>query len=319
MALLILLAGSAAVGCGGSGGASENTIYLVGYSTPGPIYEKVIEPAFQRTPAGKGVTFVNSFGPSVDQSRAVAAGQPASVVNFASIGEVEYLVEEGEIVSRFWQNNDAQKSAVAMIVRKGNPKGLKTFGDLLTKDVKIIIPNPSHSGAGRWDFMAIYEAERLEGKSRQEALDAIKAILEKTVAQPPSAHDAMGAFLEGTGDVLLTYESEGVDAEREGKADYVVPPSTILVDAPIVATKDAPPAARAFVEFIRSQAAQKLWAAHGYRPIYTNLSGPTPSVPAAIFRIDNRGEWTQKNREFFDEETGSIAKIEKELGVSPGG
>jgi sulfate transport system substrate-binding protein len=241
------------------------------------------------------------------------------VVNFANIGEVEYLVEEGEIVPRYWQNNDAQKSAVAMIVRKGNPKDLHTFHDLLTKDVKVIIPNPSSSGAARWDFMAIYKSERHEGESEQEALDAIKAILEKTVAQPRSAHDAMAAFLEGKGDVLLSYESEGVNAKREGEADYVVPPYTVLVDAPIVATKDAPPAAHDFVEFIRSEEAQKLWASHGYRPIYTNLSGPTPSVPAAIFRIDNPGQWKVVEQKFFDEETGSIAKIEQELGLSSGG
>jgi ABC-type sulfate transport system substrate-binding protein len=316
---LLALAGLAVAGCGGSSGPDENTIYLVGYSTPGSIYEKVIEPAFQRTPEGKGVTFVNSFGPSVDQSRAVAEGQPASVVNFANLGDVERLVEEGEIVPRYWQNNDAQKSAVAMIVHKGNPKGLKTFHDLLTKDVKVIIPSSSSSGAARWDFMAIYETERNEGKSKQEALDAIKTILEKTVVQPRSAHDAMAAFLEGKGDVLLSYESEGVNAKREGKADYVVPPTTILIDAPIAITRGAPPAARAFLEFIRSREAQELWAAHGYRPIYTNVPGPTPIVPPAIFRIDNVGEWKKINREFFDEKTGSIAKMEQELGVPTGG
>ena len=317
-ALLILLAGLVAIGCGGSDGPNKNEIFLVGYSTPGPVWEKVIEPAFQKTPAGKGVTFVNSFGPSVDQSRAVAAGQPASVVNFANIGDVERLVEEEEIIPRYWANNDAQKSAVAMIVRPGNPKGLKTFRDLLTKNVKIIIPSSSSSGAGRWDFMAIYLSELHEGASHQEALNAIKAILEKTVVQPRSAADATTAFLEGKGDVLLSYESEGVNAKREGKADYVVPYSSILIDAPLVATKGAGPATEAFVEFDRSKEAQELWAAHGYRPIYTNLSGPTPSVPSVLSRIDTPGEWKKINREFFDEETGSIAKIEQELSVPTG-
>jgi len=315
--LFALLTGLATVGCGGSGGASENTIYLVGYSTPGPVYEKVIEPAFQETIAGKGVTFVNSFGPSVDQSRAVAAGQPASVVNFADRGDVERLVDKG-IIPRDWKNIDAQKTAVAMIVHKGNPRGLKTFQDLLTKDVKIVIPNPSSSGAGRWDLIAIYEWARYEGKSRQGALNAIKAILEKTVAQPRSAADATTAFLEGTGDVLLSYESEGVNAKREGKADYVVPRTTILVDPPIVVTKGASRAAKDFVEFIRSEEAQELWAENGYRPIYTNMSGPTPFTITPFFRIDEPGEWKKIEREFFDEQTGSIAKIEQELGVSSG-
>jgi ABC-type sulfate transport system substrate-binding protein len=318
-AIAVFLAGLAAGGCGGSSGPDENEIFLVGYSTPGPVWEKVIEPAFQKTPEGRGVTFVNSFGPSVDQSRAVAAGQPASVVNFSNIGDVERLVEEGEIVPRYWANNDAQKSAVAMIVRKGNPKGLKTFHDLLAKDVKIIIPSSSSSGIGRWDFMAIYMSELHEGASHQEALNAIKAILKKTVAQPRSAEDGMAAFLEGKGDVLLSYESEGVDAKREGKGDYVVPVASILIDAPLVATKGAGPAAEAFVEFDRSKAAQELWAAHGYRPIYTNLSGPTPIVPSVLFRIDHPGEWKKINREFFDEGTGSIAKMEKELSIPAGG
>lgn len=310
--------GLIAAGCGGSSGPNENEIFLVGYSTPGRIWEKVIEPAFQKTPAGKGITFVNSFGPSVDQSRAVAAGQPASVVNFASIGDIERLVEAEEIIPRYWANNDAQKSAVAMIVRPGNPKGLKTFHDLLTKDVKIIIPSSSSSGAARWDFMALYLSELHEGASHQEALAAIKAILEKTVVQPRSAADAMTAFLEGTGDVLLSYESQGVEARREGKADYVVPYESILIDAPLVATRGAGPAAEAFVEFDRSKAAQELWAAHGYRPIYTSMPGPTPNVPSVLSRIDNPGEWTKFNREFF-EENGSIAKIEKELGIPTGG
>jgi sulfate transport system substrate-binding protein len=317
--LFALLAGLAAAGCGGSDEPDESTIYLVGYSTPGPVWEKVIEPAFQKTPAGKGITFVNSFGPSVEQSRAVEAGQPASVVNFADIGDVERLVEAEEIIPRYWKNNDAQKSAVAMIVRKGNPKGLKTFHDLLTKNVKVIIPSTSSSGAGRWDMMAIYMSERQEGASRQGALDAIRTILERTVAQPRSAHDATEAFLEGEGDVLLSYESEGVDAKREGKADYVVPLTSILIDAPLVTTKGAPPAAEAFVEFVRSQEAQELWAAHGYRPIYTSMPGPTPVVPSVLFRIDNPGEWKKFDREFFDEETGSIAKIEQELDIPTGG
>lgn len=316
--LFALVTGLAAVGCGGSGGASENTIYLVAYSTPGPVYENVIEPAFQETIAGEDVTFVNSFGPSVDQSRAVAAGQPASVVNFANRGDVERLVDAG-VIPHEWKNIDSHKTAVAMIVRKGNPKGLRTFKDLLTKDVKIVIPDPSSSGAGRWDLVALYEWAHLEDKSRQGALNAIKAILEKTVVQPRSAADAQTVFLEGTGDVLLSYENEGFDAKQEGKADYVVPPETILVDPPIVITKDAPLAAKEFVEFIRSDEAQELWAAHGYRPIYTNLRGPTPHPPTPFFRFDEPGDWKKIERELFDEQTGSIAKIEKELGIPTGG
>jgi len=321
--LFVLAMGLAAAGCGESGGASENEIAVVGYSTLGPLYEKVLEPAFQKTPQGKGVTFTNSFGPSTAQSRAVAAGKPASVVTFAQEGDLERLIEKDELVPSKWHGYElpgfAQNSTVALIVRKGNPKKLKTLHDLLTKDVKIVFPNPSSSGAGRWDVMALYGSLLHEGKSQQGALAAIKEILEKAVAQPPSAQDALAAFLSGKGDVLLSYESDGINAEREGKADYIVPPRTILTEAPIAVTKGAPPAAKAFVKFIQSDAGQELLIAHGYRPVYTRLIGAKFPTPPDLFAITEFGGWKKLNEELFDEQTGSVTKIEQELGVPTNG
>jgi len=230
---------------------------------------------------------------------------------------------KGGIVTPRWREGSgegcAHNSTVALIVRTGNPKKLKTLHDLLTKDVKIVFPNPSSSGAGRWDIMALYGSEIHEGESRQGALGTIKAVLEKTVVQPPSAQDALAAFLSGKGDVLLSYESDGINAKREGKADYVVPPRTILTEAPIAVTKDAPPAAKAFLGFIRSQKGQKLWIEHGYRPIYTSMVGSNFPTPPDLFIISNFGSWKKFNREFFDEEAGSITKIEQELGVPTSG
>src|SRR6478752_7296914 len=192
--LFVLAMGLAAAGCGGSSGTNENEIAVVGYSTPGSIYEKVLEPAFEKTPQGKGITFTNSFGPSTDQGRAVAAGQPASLVNIGQAGDMERLVEKGELVSPSWNVGQgrglAADSTVALIFRKGNPTGVKTLHDLLANNVKIVIPNPFSSGAGRWDIMALYGSLVHEGKSLQGALSAIKEILEKTIAQPRSAQDA---------------------------------------------------------------------------------------------------------------------------------
>src|SRR4029077_2017805 len=149
----------------------------------------------------------------------------------------------------------AQNSAVALVVRKGNPKDVTSFNDLLTKNVKIVAPNPSSSGIARWNIMAIYGAMLHRGRSLQGALREIKTILKKTVAQPPSADDALTAFLHGKGDVLLTVESEGINAAKaDENVEYVVPPRTILVETPIAVTKNAPPAAKAFVEFVQSEA-----------------------------------------------------------------
>ncbi len=119
--------------------------------------------------------------------------------------------------------------------------------------------------------------------------------------------------------MLLSYESEGINAKRAGKADYIVPHRTILTEAPIAVTKGAPPAAKAFVEFIWSDQGQELWAAHGYRPIYVRLIGSRFPTPPDLFAISEFGYWKKVNPEFFDEKTGSIAKIEKELGISTNG
>ena len=147
-------------------------------------------------------------------------------------------------------------------------------------------------------------------------------MLEKTVAQPGSARDALAAFTQGEGDVLLGYENEAIKAENEGEdVEYVVPPSTILIETPIAVTKEAPePAAEDFLKFIWSDAGQEIWAENGYRPVNPKLVDPKQfPTPKDLFKISQFGGWGKVNDEFFDEETGSVAKIEGELGVSTSG
>jgi sulfate/thiosulfate transport system substrate-binding protein len=330
-ALLALLVALVAAGCGSSSSDSSSSsggakLDVVGYSTPESVYTESLEPAFEKTSAGKGISFSNSFGASGDQSRAVVAGQPASVVHFAQAGDMERLVEEGELVAKNWEKQPyggiAQDSVVVITVRKGNPKGIHSFDDLLTKDVGIVTPNPFSSGAARWNIMAVYGTEINEGKSPAQALAAVKTVLEKTKAQPGSARDALAAFTQGEGDVLLGYENEAIKAEKEGEeVEHIVPPSTILIETPIAVTKSAPePAAEDFLKFIWSNAGQEIWAENGYRPVNPKLvdSKQFPT-PKELFKISQFGGWGKVNDEFFDEETGSVAKIEGELGVSTSG
>lgn len=328
VALLALLMGLIAAGCGGSDdsatGSSGGKLDIVGYSTPEAVYEEALEPGFEGTPDGEGVSFSNSFGASGDQSRAVEAGQPASVVHFAQGGDMIRLVESGQVASG-WDKNTykgiAQDSVVVMTVRKGNPEGLESLDDLLTKDVEIITPNPFSSGAARWNIMSIYGSQLHQGKSPQQALDAVKTVLEKTVVQPGSARDALAAFTQGQGDVLLGYENEAIKAQDEGEdVDYVIPPSTILIETPIAVTKDAPEAAQKFLDYIWSDAGQELWAENGYRPVNKSLVDEKQfPTPEDLFTIAEFGGWEKVNDEFFDDETGSVAEIEKELGVSTSG
>jgi len=333
-ALLVLLLAVFAAGCGGgdddatgaSGGSGGGKLDVVGYSTPEAVYTEALEPAFEESSKGSGVSFSNSFGASGDQSRAVAAGQPASVVHFSQAGDMERLVEEGEIVAKDWDQNQykgiAQNSVVVFVVRKGNPEGLKSFDDLQSKDVDVITPNPFSSGSARWNIMAVYGNAIEAGKSPDQALDEVRAVLEKTVAQPGSGRDALSAFTQGQGDVLLSYENEAIKAEEEGEdVEYVVPPATLQIETPIAVTKDAPePAAQNFLDFIWSDEGQEIWAENGYRPVNPKLVDekqfPTPDD---LFYIADFGGWSKVNDEFFDDETGSVAEIEKELGVSTSG
>jgi sulfate transport system substrate-binding protein len=147
-------------------------------------------------------------------------------------------------------------------------------------------------------------------------------VLEKTVAQPGSARDALAAFTQGEGDVLLSYENEAIKAEKEGEdVKYIVPPSTIQIETPIAVTESASePAAEDFVKFLWSNAGQKIWAENGYRPVNPELVNPEQfPTPKDLFKISQFGGWGKVNDEFFDEESGSVAKIEGELGVSTSG
>jgi sulfate/thiosulfate-binding protein len=326
----VLAVALVATGCGGGDssatGASGGKLDVVGYSTPEAVYQENLEPAFEKTAAGGGVGFSNSFGASGDQSRAVVAGQPASVVHFAQAGDMERLVEEGGIVAKDWDKRPyggiAQDSVVVISVRKGNPEGIQTLDDVLSKDVDVVTPNPFSSGAARWNIMAIYGTLINEGKSPEEALAGVKALLEKTTAQPGSARDALAAFTQGEGDVLLGYENEAIKAIDEGEdIEYVVPPSTILIETPIAVTKNAPePAAEDFLEFIWSDEGQEIWAEKGYRPVNPKLVDPKRfPTPKKLFEISQFGGWSKVNDELFDDETGSVAKIEAELGVSTSG
>src|SRR3954452_13389689 len=308
---------------GGSGG-SGGKVDVVGYSTPETVYEEGLEPGFTGTAAGADVEFSNSFGASGDQSRAVEAGQPASVVHFSQAGDMTRLVDAG-LVNASWdkQRYDgiAEDSVAVLVVRKGNPDGIESFDDLINKDVEVITPNPFSSGSARWNMMAIYGSQLHEGKSPQQALDAAKTVLEKTTVQPGSGRDALSAFTQGEGDVLISYENEAIKAQDEGEdVDYVIPPSTILIQTPIAVTKDAPEAAQKFLDFIWSDAGQKIWADNGYRPVNPKLvdSKKFPT-PKDLFTIDEFGGWDKVNDEFFDDTSGKVAEIEKELGVSTAG
>jgi sulfate/thiosulfate transport system substrate-binding protein len=311
---------SSSTGAAGDTGAAGGKLTLVAYSTPKEAYEALI-PAFQKTPEGKGVSFEQSYGASGEQSRAVEAGLPASVVAFSLEPDVTRLVDAG-IVADDW-NSDQYKgmvtdSVVVFVVRKGNPKGIKTWDDLVKPDIEVITPNPFTSGGARWNLMAAYGAQIELGKTEDQSVKYLHDLLSNTPVQDKSAREALQTFVGGKGDVMLAYENEAITAQQKGEdVDYVVPDQTILIENPIAVTKDAPPAAQAFVDFLHSDDAQKLYADKGYRPVVkTVLAGTSFPKPSGLFTIEKFGGWSEVKSKFFDPDEGLVAKIEQDLGVS---
>jgi sulfate/thiosulfate-binding protein len=305
---------------GGSGSGAGGKITLVAYSTPKEAYEELI-PAFQKTAAGNGVSFDQSYGASGEQSRAVEAGLPASVVAFSLAPDVDRLVDAG-IVAGDWGSGPYKgmvtDSVVVFVVRTGNPKGIKTWDDLVKPGVEVITPNPFTSGGARWNLMAAYGAQLERGQSADQALEYLRKLLANTPVQDKSAREALQTFAGGKGDVMLAYENEAITAQQKGEdVDYVIPDQTILIENPIAITKDAPAAAKAFLEFLWTPAAQTIYAQKGYRPVVKGVAGASKfTVPADLFTIDKLGGWDEVTDKFFDREKGLVAKIEQDLGVS---
>ena len=322
LAVLSGCGGPAAEGDASGGDGSGGEINLVAYSTPKEAYGELI-PAFNKTPDGKGVKFTQSYGASGDQARAVESGLPADFVALSLAPDVDKLVEPG-IVAKDWADNDTEgfvtNSVVVFAVRKGNPKNIKTWDDLIKKDVEVITPNPFTSGGAKWNLMAAYGAQIEQGKSEEEALAYLKELLQHVPVQDKSARESLATFSGGKGDVLISYENEAITAQKAGvELDYVIPDQTILIQNPAAVTEKAksPEKAKAFLDYLKTDDAQKIYASKGYRSINPALvDSNTYPKPKDLFKIDKFGGWDKVNAEFFDPDTGSVAKIEQDLGVS---
>ena len=307
----------------GDGGSKPVTLSLVAYSTPQAAYEKIIA-AFQKTDAGKNVKFTQSYGASGDQSRAVASGLPADYVAFSLETDMTRLVD-AKMVDPSW-NTDEHKgmvtdSVVSLVTRKGNPEGVKTFDDLVSKDVEVITPNPFSSGAARWNIMGAYGSQIKAGRSEADAEKFLADMLGNVSVQDDSGRAALQTFTGGKGDVLISYENEAIFAQQNGQdVDYVVPDDTLLIENPaaVTSTSKHPKEAKAFLDFVRSDEAQKIFAENGYRPVSktADTAGQDFPTPPGLFTIQDLGGWADVATKFFDPEKGIVTEIERDLGVS---
>jgi len=319
--LLALVVSGLSIGaCGGDDGSS---VSLVAYSTPKEAYGEII-PAFEKTSAGKGVKFTQSYGNSGDQARAVISGLKTDVAALSLEPDITKLVDE-KLVAPNWKSATTTKgivthSVVALVVRKGNPKHITGWADLIKPGVDVLTPNPFTSGGARWNIMAAYGAQIQQGQTEAQATDYLGKLFKNVVVQDKSAREALQNFTGGKGDVLISYENEALTAIAKGeKVDYVIPKETILIENPIAATTDAGPKAKAFIDFATSEPAQKIFAAKGYRSVIPALVDKTKYPdPPQLFDITKFGGWDPVMKKFFDPKDSVMQRVEKSLGVSTG-
>jgi sulfate/thiosulfate-binding protein len=313
---------SSASGDGGGDGEGGGSLTLVAYSTPEEAYKELI-PAFNETREGEGVGFDQSYASSGEQSRAVEGGLPADVVEFSLEPDITRLVEAG-LVDEYWNQNEHKgmvtDSVVVFMVRKGNPKNIQTWDDLIKDDIEVLEPNPFTSGGAKWNIMAAYGAQLEQGKSEEEARQYVAELFEHVPVLDKSARESLQTFSSGKGDVLLGYENEAILAQQSGEElDYVVPDETILIENPIAVVNESenPETAQAFVDFLYTPEAQQIFADTGYRPVVEGVESQHDFPdPPKLFDITKFGDWGTVNDEFFDPEAGVVAEIFQSQGKS---
>ncbi|MEZ0367131.1 sulfate ABC transporter substrate-binding protein [Mycobacterium sp. pUA109] len=318
-ALLAACGGGPSDVVGGSSRSGAHTsLTLVAYSAPEPGWSAVI-PAFTASEEGKDVEVVTSYGASADQSRGVAAGKPADIVNFSVEPDITRLVQAGK-VSPDW-DKDATKglpfgSVVTLVVRKGNPKHIKDWDDLLRPGVEVITPSPLSSGSAKWNLLAPYAVKSGGGKNAQAGLDFVhKLVSEHVKLRPGSGREATDVFVQGSGDVLISYENEAIATERQGKpVQHLNPPQTFKIDNPmaVVTTSNHLDVATAFKNFQYTAQAQKLWAQSGFRPVDPAVAADFRDefpVPEKLWTITDLGGWDSVDPRLFDKRNGAITKI----------
>jgi sulfate/thiosulfate transport system substrate-binding protein len=326
--LLFALILPVAFGCAGAAQAKRagTTLNLVAYSTPKPVLGKLIA-RFGHTAAGHGVPFSQSYGPSGSQARAIAAGQPTDVAFLSTGLDIDTVADAG-IVSKSWTQTPyggiAADSVVAFVVRPGNPKHIHGWKDLVKPGVQVVTPDPFPSGSAKWNVLAAYGAARKSGLNSKKAIQFVTRLFKNVVSQDSSGSNAANTFFSGRGDVLITYESEAYAAFAAGKqGKLVVPQPTMLIQLPMVATKGAPAAAKAFIKYAHAPKQQRIFAASGYRPVVKSVlkrpdlaswrkkyaTGPTFNIQDKLF-----GGWLKVDKVWFDLDSGRMVKIEQAVG-----
>ena len=310
-------------------GASAQTPFLnVSYDPTRELYVAV-NAAFAKywkTKTGQDVRFRQSHGGSGSQARAVIDGLEADVVTLALGYDIDAVSSSG-LIHKDWQkrlpqNSSPYTSTIVFLVRKGNPKGIKDWNDLIRPGVQVITPNPKTSGGARWNYLAAWEyAKRKNGGSDAKAREFVATLFNKNVPVLDSgARGATTTFVQrGIGDVLLAWENEAylALAEEKDKVEIVTPSLSILAEPPVavvdkVVTKKGTKAiAEAYLQFLYTPEGQEIAARNHYRPRDQKVAAKYAGTFAKVelFTIDQAfGGWQNAQKTHFND-GGTFDKI----------
>ena len=322
------LTATAGIGSAAPERSADTKLSLVAYSTPREAYGKLI-PMFEKTPAGDDVSFTQSYGASGEQVRAIKAGLDFDIAALSLAPDMDELVNVN-LVDPKWKQQSfkgmVHNSVVVFVVRDGNPKKIKSWNDLLRPDVEVITPNPFTSGGARWNIMAAYGSWRKQGKTDKQAQANLLKLWKNVAVQDTSARASLNTFNSGKGDVLLAYENEAYFSRTQGlDLQWVIPKTTILSENPLAVnrTTSDKAAANAFLRFLRTPAAQQVFADYGYRPVLKNVENANRKkfpVRPGLFTIDQLGlgGWEKVQKRFFDPKLGVMARFQRLVGGSTG-
>jgi len=319
-ALAILVSGSIVMGPCPSAEAQSQRLLNVSYDPTRELYSD-INHAFSvwwnKNHPGDQVSVTSSHGGSGAQARSVLEGAPADVVTLGLAYDIDILAQKG-LIAHNWQarlphNATPYTSTIVFLVRKGNPKNILDWPDLVREGVQVITPNPKTSGGARWNYLAAWGwALKTHGGSEAEAKAYLKKLFSHVPVLDTGARGATNSFVQrGLGDVLLAWEDEALLASRDlgpDKFDMIVPPITILAEPPVSVVDQNAKAhgteklAQAYLEFLYSAEGQKIGAKHYFRP-----TDPSVQASAMIFAhprtfdIASLGGWTVVQKTHFSD------------------
>jgi sulfate transport system substrate-binding protein len=300
--------------------AADITLLNVSYDPTRELYADAgkLFAAKYKTPEGKTVAVKNSNGGSGKQARSVIDGLEADVVTLALASDIDAIATRG-LIAKDWQkrlplNSSPYTSTIVLLVRKGNPKGIKDWDDLIKPDIKVITPNPKTSGGARWNFLAAWGYALKKYGSAEKAQEFVKKIYQNVPVLDTGARGSTVTFVErGVGDVLIAWENEAflsINELGKDKFEIVVPSVSILAEPPVaVVDKNVDKhgtrkVAEDFLKFLYTPEAQEVVAKNYYRPtdkvVAQKYAGSFPEVQ--LFTIDDVfGGWEKAQPEYFGE------------------